>query len=286
MASDHERVMEMLADYRLAKSWARVDPKRLRVASVEAMGPTQIVLRSTYETRSLRYQLSAASRPVYSPVEPDPWATELVFPAEASAGAKKEEPLLHTQIHFDCGVCSSQGRVDCSDCRGTGRGPGNFPCFTCHGKETVRCKTCDGRGGLLGMPTVQARLDAHEEIRTLGTEAFPVQLVLSLAEHEAAGELIHREQAPHITEVRLASGGYRGEQQVSSKVVETTHAMLVKPGIPGDARIRSQTLEIRRTPVFQVRLESGAMFYVWDKPARVHPIAPLRSWLGRLLFAR
>lgn len=284
MSDEQARVMEMLSDYRLAKPWARKDPKALAIDAVEAVGPTQIVLRSLYETRSIHYQLSPAKRPIYKPVEPDPWASPISFPEEAEAGTTKYHTLAGT-IHFDCATCRSEGRLQCTDCRGSGKA-GRFSCFTCDGRTTVPCKTCDGQGGVLGAPSIHARLDAHQDIRTLGTEALPVELVLALGEQAAAGELIHREEGTPITDVHLPSGGYRGEQLVSGKVVEAMHEMLSKPGIPKDARILRQALELKRTTIFQVRLKSGAVFYVWDNPVKVHPIVPVRSWLGRLLFAR
>lgn len=287
MSDEQARVMEMLSDYRLAKPWARKDPKTLAIDAVEAVGPTQIVLRSTYETRSIHYQLSPAKRPIYKPVEPDPWASSISFPSEAEVGTTKYLALEGMQIHFDCAACRSDGKLQCTDCRGSGKATGGrLSCFTCDGRTTVPCKTCDGQGGVLGAPTIHARLDAHQEIRTVGTEALPVELVLALGEQAAAGELIHREEGTLITEVHLPSGGYRGEQLVSGKVVEATHEMLSKPGIPTDARILRQALELKRTRIFQVRLKSGAVFYVWDNPVKVHPIVPVRSWLGRLLFAR
>jgi hypothetical protein len=287
MSADQERVMEMLADFHLAKPWARVDPKTLSIDSVEAVGPTQVVLRSVYETRSIRYQLRPAKRPTFKPVVPDPWASEISFPNEAEAGTTKYLALAGTQIHLDCAACRSEGRVPCSECRGTGKaGGGRLNCFECDGRQRVFCKTCDGQGGVLGVPTIHAGLHAHQEIRTLGTEALPVELVLALGERAALGALIHREEGVAISELRLPSGGYRGEQVVSSKVIEAAHEVLARPGVPEAGRIQRQTLELKRTTVFQVRLTSGAVFYVWDNPVQVHPIVPLRSWLGRLLWAR
>lgn len=285
MSSDREQVLEMLSDWQYAKPWARVDPKTLRIASAEPVGPTQIVLRSVLQTRLIRYEFKAAKRPIFAAQEPDPWATDVTFPKEAEVGAEKRIKLS-TEVHLHCAACTGEGRVECPDCRGSGRAPlVKRDCDTCDGKTRVTCKTCDGGGGVRGLPTVIARLDAHEEIRTLGTEALPIEIVFALGESTAAGTTIHRQEATQITEVRVMPTGYRDGQSIAPQVIETARTLVSQPGIPENARVQHQTLELKRTTLFEVRLEDGAHFFVWDSPPKVHPHRPLSTWLGRL-FAR
>lgn len=286
MLSNQEQVLEMLADWRLAKPWARVDPKTLRITSVEPMGPTQIVLRSVLQTRLIRYEFKAAKRPIFAAQEPDPWATEVTFPMEAEAGAEKRIKL-GAEVHLLCAGCTGEGRVECPECRGSGRAPlVKRDCYTCDGETRVSCKTCDGGGGVRGLPTVIARLDAHEEIRTLGTEALPIEIVFALGESAAEGTTIHRQEDTQITEVRVMPTGYRDGQSVAPNVLEAAREMVMNPTIPERARVQHQTLELKRTTLFEVRLEDGTLFYVWDSPPKVHPHKPLATWLGKLVFAR
>jgi hypothetical protein len=215
---------------------------------------------------------------------PDPWATTLDVPEHAPVGFETARALAGAEIPLDCGVCSAQGEVRCPRCAGDGHvgsGRNRRRCDRCRGRGQVRCDTCEGSGGVIGSPEVWARIDQHVELRTAGTDALPLDVAFDLVDHPAPGSLLHRQEGERIEELRVPTG-YRGEPVLAPDVSRVAETILREHGVATGARIRAQTLELRRTPVLEATLPEGALLHVWGDPPRVHPKDAALTWLGRI----
>jgi hypothetical protein len=285
MTSDREQALSALTAWHREKTWARVDPQKLEIASVERTGPLQVVLRSVFESRGVRYSLAPAQhRTAENVAGPDPWAASLHQPMNAAVGHELVE-ALDGLVPMDCALCSACGETRCIPCDGMGRiqhGRRSHTCTHCGGRGQVRCDTCRGSGGLVGAPSAWSRIDAHEEMRTLGTDELPLEVALDLGESPIEGDVVHRLEAERITDAR-GLGGYREGAGVPGEIAEAVRALAAGSGVPETAKLRWQTLEVRRAPVFEVRLTSGATVHVWGTPPKVSPAAPVATLLGRLL---
>lgn len=95
-----EEVRAALAQWS-AESSSRRDTPKLTIEGMENKGPVQIVLKSTFETRGVTYDLSPAPRSPRRPVHPDPWKHTFEFPGgdQAAVGAKLTHPLVDVAIH-------------------------------------------------------------------------------------------------------------------------------------------------------------------------------------------
>lgn len=282
-----ERFVERMTAWHAVQPWARVAPRALSIASVAAVGPLQISLRTRFESRGIRYELRAAStRTLEHVAGPDPWASPLRLPSDAPVGHEVTQPLSVAEIPMDCGMCSAQGDVSCTRCDGTGSissGKNRRQCPTCRGAGRVRCGQCEGSGGVLGRPSAWARMDEHEVLRTLGTDALPLDVVFDLSEHPSPGEVMHRQSAEQVHDVR-GDAGYRGEPILTEAVRTAAEALLREPGTGVGARIHQQELTVTRTTVLEATLSGGAALYVWGEPPRVHPKLAATTLLGKLFF--
>lgn len=284
-----DRFLERMSAWHAVQPWARVAPQALSITSVAAVGPLQIALRSRFESRGIRYELRAAStRTLEHVAGPDPWATSLRLPSDAPVGHEIAQPLSVAEIPMDCGMCSAQGDVSCARCDGTGSvssGKNRRQCPTCRGGGRVRCDQCNGSGGVLGKPSAWARMDEHEALRTLGTDALPLDIAFDLTEHPSPGEVLHRQEAEQIHDVR-GDAGYRGEPVLTTEVRSAAEALLRDPGIGAGARLHRQTLVVTRTTVLEASLGGGGeqKLYAWGDPARVHPKSAATTLLGKLFF--
>ncbi len=283
--SHRERALSALTAWHRERTWARVDPLRLDIETVEMAGPLQVTLRSVFESRGVRYSLAPAQqRTAKNVAGPDPWASPLSHPIDAAVGHEVTEPT-DGLVPMDCSLCSASGEIGCDRCQGMGRvqsGRYSQICPVCRGRGVLPCGTCRGSGGLVGAPTVWSRIDAHEELRTMGTDALPLEVALDLGDTPVAGEVIHRREAERITDAQ-ATAGYRDGAGVPPEIAEAVAALVRSSGVPGGTKLRRQTLEVRRAPVFEVRLRSAQVVYVWGGPAKVFPTAPVSTLLGRLL---
>jgi hypothetical protein len=202
-------------------------------------------------------------------------------------GHEVTQSLSVSEIPMDCGMCSAQGDLFCALCDGTGNvgsGKNRRRCPTCRGAGRVRCDQCKGSGGVLGKPSVWARMDEHEALRTVGSDALPLDIVFDLSEHPSPGEVIHRQDSTEpIADVR-GQAGYRDQVVLTDEIRRALEALLGEPGVPAGVAVHQQTLEVRRTVVLEATLEGGAKLYVWGDPTRVHPRTAATTFLGKLLF--
>jgi len=276
----------MLEAWRAGAPWARLDPRRVGIVSSHAAGPLQVVLRSVYETRGVRYELRPApSRTLQSAPGPDPWSS-LPLPADAPIGAEVTlRRSMGLTTAFDCARCGAIGESTCHRCGGRGSvssSGSTSRCPTCNGRGQQKCTLCGGSGGVLGDPSIWARLDSHEEVRWCAS-AEPLPDEISDALHEAVGEwpVLQRVEARPTLDARDLVG-FRSHV-LSPQLLELALALLAHPGIPDGARLHAQILEVRQPEVIAARLASGTQIHVWGDPVRVHPSRPLLSWRGRLL---
>jgi hypothetical protein len=285
-SSHRERALSALIAWHRERAWARTDPRKLAITSVELAGPLQVVLRSVFESRGVRYELMPAVERTREAVSgPDPWAQSLAQPIDAAVGHELQVALTGAFVPMDCSTCSASGELRCLRCDGNGRiqsGRSSYVCPECLGAGNVRCSTCRGSGGLVGAPTAWSRIDAHEEMRTAGADALPLEVALDLAETPVTGEVIFRREGERIADAQ-ESAGYRDGAAIPPELAETVRSILAGSGVPEGTKLRRQALEVRRAPVFEVTLERGATVYVWGTPAKVFPIAPVSTLLGRLM---
>ena len=208
--SERAAAIAAIQSWRARKAWARRDPATLDVERVEAVGPTQVALISRYEARGVRYQLSPApSRPTHNEKGPDPWSVHLQHPSGAPVGHEVSTSISGTTVHMDCAYCSGNGELKCERCDGSGRiraGRSSYTCTTCHGRGQVRCEQCVGSGGLIGTPSVWSRIEQHEELQVHESTELPIDVFLALSERTHGGEVIHRQEAERIVDLRREGG--------------------------------------------------------------------------------
>lgn len=277
---DRERALELLSRHAAERAWARRSPASLRVSDVQVTGPTQVVLRSIYEARGVRYLLQPAARRTLEDVPgPDPWSAPMVQPEGAPVGHELTHTLHGVTVPMDCGMCSATGEQSCPPCQGTGRvqhGNQSHRCSRCNGRGLIVCVTCHGSGGLIGHPTIWSRLEEHEEVRALGTDELPIDVAFDLMDARGEGEVVHRQEGSRVLEMRL-EGGYRDAARTADAVARTARALCDAPGVPTGGRIVRQQLEVRRVPVFVVTLEGGRSLWVWGDPPKVSPTRAIDS---------
>lgn len=280
LVSDRERALELLSRYAAARAWARRAPASLVVRDVQVTGPAQVILRSIFEARGVRYQLQPAAKRTLEDVPgPDPWSAPIAQPAGAPVGHELTYPMPGTTVPMDCGMCGATGEAHCQTCQGTGRvqhGNQSYRCTHCGGRGVVVCVTCHGTGGLVGHPTVWSRIEAHEEVRALGTDELPLDVAFDLTDTREAGELVHQQEAPRLHELRV-EGGYRDAARSGDAVARMARALCDAPGVPVGGRIVRQRLEVRRVPVFVVTLEGARTIWVWGEPPKVSPARAMDS---------
>ncbi|UJR84739.1 Hypothetical protein I5071_68180 [Sandaracinus amylolyticus] len=247
---------------------------------VEISGPTQVLLRSIYEARGVRYQLQPALQRTLEDVPgPDPWSAPLRQPEGAAVGHELTFVMHGHHVPMDCGVCSATGETSCVACEGTGRvqsGNRSHACATCGARGFVRCAMCHGSGGLIGHPTIWSRIEAHHEVRTIGTDDLPLDVAVDLTGANDDGEVVHRQEGSRVLEMR-SEGGYRDAARAHDAIARTARALCDHPGVPDRARIVSQVLEVRRVPVLVLRLEDGRTIHAWGEPPQISPPRALDS---------
>jgi hypothetical protein len=275
---DRDTALARLTAWHAAQPWARIDPRHVDIAEVVAVGPLELVLRTEHEVRGVEYQLvPAARRDLAPPQAPDPWAHTIDLAPDAPIGASARAAWDGHPIPLDCTNCSGSGELKCERCDGTGRitaGRRSYPCPTCSGRAVLRCDPCRGSGGVVGMPTLWARIDVTEARRTTDNAALPTEVTLDLADRPVPGEVVWRREGPSLDAAVL-------EGAIDASAVSLAKELLADPGTPARSRVRKQTLEVRRMAVYEVRRISGATFHVWGEPPSVHP--KLVSTLGRML---
>lgn len=271
-----DQALMALSRWTARSYWSRLSVRPEDVVEARSVGPTQVVLRTTYEQRGVRYQLRPASR---RPHEEDPapkaWSFELTFPDGARLGAEIVHDVA-TDLHHDCGVCSATGQMNCPTCNGDGtirRGKSTVTCPRCAGHTAIECESCQGSGGVFARPAVWARLEEAEVVRVREAEELPIDVLLDLQE-ASDGDLIHEQRAPHITSLNTADSE---EPSEVARFDDLVQELLAEPDLPKGARAREQHLEIRRVPAFAVTFRGGGEVFVYGEPPKARPEARLRS---------
>lgn len=242
-------------------------------------GPLQLVLRSVYEARTVRFQVGPAERPERSD-ELDPWSVEIPVRDDAPIGAEESRAVERT-LRMDCSICMGAGEEFCVPCDGTGdmKHP-RRTCSACDGSGMLPCPNCKGLGGVLALPTVWSRVEEHVATRQLGTDALPLEVAFALLDTQE-GTLLHHQEAPRIHDLQTREGGYRGASG-NDAWAKAVRELCDAPGLPPNVRILRQRLEVRRVPVYAVRLADGTTFHLWgENEPEIHPPRALRTLAGR-----
>lgn len=176
-ATPREQALAALTLWHAERPWARVDPASLPLDDVIAVGPTQVILMSTFERRGVEYEIAPANTaPDVQDPGPDPWTVPLQHPEGLPLGSKVRSRLPGMKVHKDCGLCSRMGETQCPTCAGDGQvqhGERTSRCGTCNGRGQVRCDSCNGSGGVVGTPTVWSAIELHREVRVIEAGELP-----------------------------------------------------------------------------------------------------------------
>ncbi|MFK7985337.1 MAG: hypothetical protein AB8I08_04835 [Sandaracinaceae bacterium] len=288
---DDARALSLLRRWQAEKPFARKDPNSLGALEVTRRGPRQLTLTSVYESRGVKYKLKPAERrPAVQDEGPDPWAVPLNHPDGLPVGSEARKHLPNGRVHMDCGLCSGSGEMTCRSCGGDGQGArqsgdrGSSRCYGCGGSGQVRCSQCKGSGGLFGTPTVWSRIDQHEEIRVEAALELPLSVLSDLMDGDDGGDLEHVQEGPVIQSLQR-TGGYRDAGQTEDALSRLAANLCQHPNLPPGAKIHRQRLEVRRVPVFEVRVGSAPRFCVYGEPPRVRPRRSLETVSAKLLRA-
>ena len=281
ISSEHRAAaLAALSEWQSQRRWARKDPASLSLKEVRPVGPVQLELVSVYEARGVTYDIRpATSRPERPDTGPSPWNVEITILPEAPVGRQVEVPLSKQTVHMDCGVCSSTGVVFCPACGGDGsvsRGKRTEVCAQCGGRGQLQCSQCEGSGGVVGTPTVWARIEEQTVRRVLDTDDLPTEVYLALQEHDHGGVLIHEQKSERIEDL-AGHGGYRDAADSRDPVCQLVRTTCAELELPHNARLRHQRLQLRRVPAWEVVLEGGESLWVYGAPPHVSPPRALRS---------
>lgn len=278
--SDRELALERLRLWHAERPWARLAPSTIDVGEIRAIGPCEIELATRYEARGIAYDLvPAQQRSLERPQPPDPWAYPLEIGAQPPVGAEARFTPDVPLVGLDCTGCSGAGELKCEHCDGTGRiraGRHSYPCPRCGGRSVLPCGACRGSGGVIGRPSVWARIGEARARRTTDDPSLPTEVAVDLADRPTSGETVWRIEAETITEAML-------DPSLDAAVLACARELLAAPDLPAAVRVHRQTLEVRRARVLEIRRISGATFWVWGDPPAVHPAGALASTMGRML---
>jgi hypothetical protein len=88
-ATPRQQALAALTRWRAERPWARVDPATLDIHDVQAVGPTQVILTSTFERRGVEYEIvHANTAPDVQDPGPDPWSVPLQHPEGLPLGSR------------------------------------------------------------------------------------------------------------------------------------------------------------------------------------------------------
>jgi len=280
MHGDREAALHALERWRAQRSWARADPTKLTIARVEPVGPMQIVLRSVFEARGVKYTLEPApSRPSLNEPGPDPWGVTLEQPPNPPIGHEVSARVPDVRVHMDCGLCSAMGDMTCTRCDGMGRikqGKHSQTCPVCGGAGQIQCPQCVGSGGLFGHPTAWSRIEERTVRRVHESSTLPNEVFLALNEGDHGGEMIHEQQGEQIVDL-VRQGGYRDAAGSEDPLRQLVQKLCENPDVPAGARLIRQSLRVSRVAAWEIALESGESLWVYGDPPRVSPAGALPS---------
>jgi hypothetical protein len=120
-------------------------------------------------------------------------------------------------------------------------------------------------------------------VRVIEDGELPLDLFLALQHTTNDSVLAHFQEADRIERLQRATG-YRdsGAEGNDPRIHNVVAALAAAPGVePGD-RIVRQRLELRRVPVFRLRLDGGEPVFVYGEPPRIIPKNALMSVAGKV----
>lgn len=191
-----------------------------------------------------------------------------------------------------CDTCSHSGKMRCSNCDGDGRRTSadgkSRHCYTCNGTGELSCDTCTGSGALYGKPTLWAAIDSVSINSVLEADDLPNSVFIGLSEAPVDGELVHRQEGPVLEELRgyahRGAGAYRQAAEEGPEA-SAVRALCKRPGLPDDARLIRQELELRRVDVWEVKSREAKTFWAFGEPLQVQPPKALRSMRDPIITA-
>ncbi len=275
-----------------------------RVRSAEAHAMHCVVLRTSFERRSIKWRHAPAERdgPLSDayPQPPDVWS----IPASAPVGQRSEteHPLADLATIVRCPPCEGRGLWECPACKGKRYVKSKHDdldgsislrveiCTECHGQGVSSCEACGETGRALATPMLHVETGVVSRARTLDDGAVPTDVLLELLDQELRGPCVLEEKAIEISRHRSAAGdgGYRDSGgALPSHVVTAVDALLADDPVGGRWRARGRSLEVRAVPAFKVALDNGREAWLIGSPARVVPASALEgdgtvlSWIAR-----
>ncbi len=284
---DEQLVRRALREYHQAKSWARLDLSEATIEAIEPVGPWQLVLRTIYEERGVRYDVQPNPGRASRGPRPDPWALPLEHPADARPGSEVSRAVEGVEVEMDCGICQKTGECSCPHCGGQGRvqsGDSSTRCRHCDGRGRTACGTCQASGTLYGTPTGWSRLGQAEYIRVLESAELPLDVFLDLQDGDDGGITLQVQEGSPIHELAFEGHGahYRQSAKVDEQLARTARSMLDAPDIPPGTRARRQRLELRRVPAWRIRFASGKATLLFGTPPKAHPPRSLSTLAGKV----
>jgi len=270
-AEDERAAREMLADWASMDPWLRRAPNaRAVITEVAAVGSTQLIVRTRYEERAVRFTVRSRPPGGAETEAPDPWSVAIALPVDAAPGQEVTHDLPG-EIAMGCRGCRGAGHVVCFRCAG------DLHCLLCNGTGQATCPTCHGTGALWGALTVLARMAARDDVRLVddaATRALPDEVFLDLQDPEHGGRVFHVQRAERLIELQLRDGGYRSNA-TTGPLAEATSTLLAALELPAAARVREQVLELRKVPAFALTID-GTPVIVYGDPPVVYPADALR----------
>lgn len=276
--------------------------ERIAIRAVDAAGPLQVILRTSYERRwvELQHRATGASGtarktrahelPSHGPPV-DLWVAAVEAPRDGRSFSTRLT-LADAAAVVACPECTGWGRVTCRTCGGAGTIQSSdkaVRCHMCQGRGETDCPLCLASGRATATPILNVECGTAEQVHVIEDDRLPLPVFFAL-QSLAGGPCVYQEESVGRMEPRLGAvvgggGAYRGDVGRHSLAVnDAVNRLLAAAPVEGSHEIRAQHLEVRRTPAFRIDPARGRSLWVFGDPPQVWPVAALRSpvwWMRR-----
>jgi hypothetical protein len=290
VAAEHDAGAVEAAQSMLDDADLSFEPKRRRVRAAREHSVHCVVLRTSFERRSLLWRYRPTDR-LDEPADgrsapPDPWSIA-AGPSTPGRAGNEQHPLADRALVVRCPPCGASGRITCSACNGSrkvatqvadhqngGTTTLYSTCAYCRGTGISVCRSCDERGRTLATPVVVFETGVVSQVRTVDDGTVPTEIFVEVVDVELGGPSVLEEKGIEITRHRSpgGAGGYRDATgALPPRVITAVDALLAEDAVGGSWRPQSRALEVRQIPTYRVELDNGREAWLVGSPPKVLP---------------
>jgi hypothetical protein len=276
-----------------------LEPGKRRVRKAEAHALHCVLLRTSFERRTIQWRHRPAGRleavaPAL-PAPPDPWSV-VVHVASDGSVVNEQHDLDVPAAVVRCPECGASGTTTCWMCNGSekiarevtdiangGTTTVNETCGVCRGRGIAECQTCNKTGRTLATPYLLVETGVVRQARAVDAGSIPTEVFVSIVDVDLGGELVLEDEGVEITR-HHAGGigiGYRDATgPLPERVALAVDALLAEDPVGGNWRAKKRVLEVRAVPAYRTLLDNGCEAWLVGSPAKVVPESALERTGG------